>query len=74
MLCMACLYTNNQLLARVIFTPLVALEPRNYEVDTTTQDYNPHQLKLQLFKIFQKAKSANFKPPQIASNWKNAKF
>ena len=48
MLCMACLYANNQLLARVIFTPLVALEPRNYEVDTSvhTQDYNPCQLKL----------------------------
>ena len=35
------------LLAKVIFTPLVTLEQRNYGVDTDmhAQDYKPYQLK-----------------------------
>ena len=45
---MACLYASDHLLARVIFTCLVTLEPRNFGTDTSmhAQDKISYQLEL----------------------------
>ena len=66
------------LLATVIFTPLVTLEQRNYGVYTSMHAHD-YQLTFNYILVTinlncSKSKSANFKPPQLASNRKNAKF
>ena len=78
---MVSLCANNQLLARVIFTPQVTLELRNHGVDTSMHAQIATRLLSLSVKMLciwlqfsQKAKSANFKPPHIAPNRKNTKF
>ena len=70
MLYMVSLCANNQLLARVIFTPQMTLELRNHGVDTSMHaqiatrllslSVKMHCIWLQLFKIFSKSKIREF--------------